>query len=189
MKAVLIGFFAVSSAYTPLPPVARCSRRAVTLGTLSTALPLLCSPLPARAMDLLTPSQMLTAGEYVRDLKEARRGLDPLDDLLALDEDRGYSDARVALRKPPVSGVRKAATKLLAQLPERSETLDAKSKLYEQIKADLGNLDEACKPDASHDRAASSLEELRTHLDAFVAGLRIDEPPNPDPPAEPYKPS
>ena len=53
------------------------------------------------------------AGEYLGDVKDARRGLEDLQPLLERSTDSGNEAVRIALRKAPVSGIRKACSKVL----------------------------------------------------------------------------
>ena len=75
------------------PPAAiGTSRRALLAVLLPAAitLPNVLTPLPAFAEtpSLLTPSKMLTAGEYLNDIRAARRGLDELRPLLEVESPR-----------------------------------------------------------------------------------------------------
>ena len=117
----------------------------------------------------LTGSQLLTAGEYLRDLREARRGLEALRPLLARDDDAGYEAARVELRKPPVNGIRKAASKLIALLPE-GDYRKKRDAQYDAIKKTLGSIDDGCRPEAKRDNLSNQLTKLQENLDSFTAG-------------------
>merc|ERR1712087_41073 len=70
------------------------------------------------AADELSGSKALTIGQYMSDVREVRRGLEELQSLLELGEERGNEAFRIALRKPPVSGLRKACSKVLIELDD-----------------------------------------------------------------------
>ena len=150
------------------------SRRVALLAVLTTAI----APLPAFADSPLTPSAMLTAGPYLNDLKAARRGLDELKPLIELNEDRGYESVRIEIRKPPVNGIRKACSKLIALLPEGSPIAKAKGKIYEDIKKDLGAIDFGCSPadrlgSAERPDVLALVAHLQSSLDEIGSGLGI----------------
>ena len=117
----------------------------------------------------LTGSQMLTASEYLTSLREARRGLEALRPLLARNDDAGYEAVRVELRKPPVNGIRKAASKLVALLPE-GDYRKKRDAQYDAIKKTLGSIDDGCRPEAKRDDLPGQLTMLEDDLDTFTAG-------------------
>ena len=117
---------------------------------------------------------MLTAGQYLNDIKAARKGLDDFKPLLALNEDRGYEAVRVELRKAPVSGIRKACSKLITLLPEGSATAKAKTKIYDDIKKELGQLDDGCREGvSSRPDLLAIVEAMQANLDAMGTGLGV----------------
>lgn len=132
--------------------------------------------LPAAAAEEapLTGSQLLTAGEYLRDLRDARKGLDALKPLLEENTDSGYEKARLELRKPPVSGIRKAASKLITLLPDGSykKTRDAQ---YTAIKASLGAIDDGCRPEAKRGDLLAELAKMQENMDLFTAGYGYEQ--------------
>lgn len=147
------------------------SRRAVCLGGAVA----LCHPTQSVHAAVLTASAALTAGPYLNDVKAARRGLDEVKPLLELEEARGYEAVRVAIRKPPVSGIRKACSKVLQLLPEKSEALKEKTKIYDAIKKDLEAIDNGCRPDVEkRPDLPALLARLQTELDAFGEGLAVN---------------
>lgn len=117
----------------------------------------------------LTGSQMLTASEYLTSLREARRGLEALRPLLARNDAAGYEAVRVELRKPPVNGIRKAASKLVALLPE-GDYRKKRDAQYDAIKKTLGSIDDGCRPEAKRDDLPGQLTKLEDDLDTFTAG-------------------
>ena len=147
-------------------------RRALTASA-ATMLVFTCTTAVAEtAAAPLTPSQMLTAGEYIREIREARRGFDEIVPLLELQEPRGFEAARIAIRKPPISGIRKPCTKLIALLEEGSIKKSREAK-YEAIKKGLERLDGGCRPDADR-TVIDVVQEVRTlqeNLDMFTQGL------------------
>ena len=175
-----------------LPPAASgqhttWSRRAVC------ALPLVL-PLAATAATASTPltaSRQFSVREYVLDLKSARRGLDELTPLLERREVKGYEEARFLLRKPPVNGVRKAASKVLIVLEGDKERLPAKTKDYDDIKIAFGKLDDGCKvaiesamtKEPATPDLIPALDELKAGIDRFVSGFELPKPPPPPVPA------
>lgn len=160
------------------PPILRGSlgprldRRTVLAAASVGVAALSAPPLPAVADAGLTASQMLTAGEYIRDIKDAVRGLEDVRPLLEMKTDAGYEAARIALRKPPVNGIRKPCTKLLALLPEGAERQGRTAK-YELVKKGLETIDTKCRPDI--DRAGvdllKELSLLEDNLTALTSGL------------------
>ena len=165
----------IARALCVLPPCGTappCTTRRAVLA----ALPIAIAPLYARAevASPLTASQMLTAGQWLNDIKAARRGLDEVRPLLEMNEDRGYEAVRVTVRKAPVNGIRKACSKILQLLPENSPALKAKTKLYENIKKTLGELDDGARPDVKpRPDLMKLLTQLQADLDEFAAGLGI----------------
>jgi len=146
--------------------VSLASRRAACAGLLAAPC-LLAAPLTSAAEPLLTASQALTSAQYVSTLKEVRSGLDKLDELIALDEDRGYEASRIALRKEPVKNLRKAASKMIALLPE-GDAKRAQAAAYEKIKANLEALDSGCRPEAGHEAVPEKLGALKGDLDELL---------------------
>lgn len=152
------------------------SRRAVFGTLLPVALATLASPSSTAAVDApaLTPSAMLTAGQYLNDIKQARNGLEEVRPLISLNEERGYEATRITIRKPPVNGIRKACSKLLTLLDEKSATYKAKSQLYDAIKLDLGALDDGCRPDLkTRPDLLALVTKLQSDLDEFGSGLGV----------------
>ena len=114
-------------ATAPRPTVTTCGRRAALLqGTSLLAVTAVMPPLPAGA-EPLSASRMLSARQYIVDLKEAINALDQVRPLLERRDVGGYDAARQALRKQPVFGIRKACSKILIVL-EGDERLKAKTK-------------------------------------------------------------
>ena len=137
---------------------------------------------------LLTPSAMLTAGQYLSDIKAARRGLDDVAPLIVRDSTEGFEAARITIRKEPVNGIRKACSKIIMLLPEGSAGRKEKDKIYESIKKNLETLDNGMRPEAKErpDNLAL-LKTVQMELDAFSEGLGIAaaDPPAPPPPPPP----
>jgi len=176
---------AVQMSCTPTDGVSRRIVLALLLPTIA--------PLPAwsETTSPLTPSAMLTAGQYLNDLRSARRGLDEVRPLLELNEDRGWEAARISIRKPPIALIRKACSKIIQLLPEGSIAAKAKAQIYATIKQDLEDFDNGCRPSdqvKSRPDVLALLGKLQTDLDDFSSGLGIQaaEPtPPPAPPPEP----
>ena len=137
----------------------------------------------------VTPSKLLSIGEYVRDLDDARKGVDALAPL-TIDPANRCEDVRVALRKPLVNGIRKACSKVLLQLEDNASLLAAKTRSYEAVKVEIGNLDEACRGVDSTAKVApptaadlsNRVAALSRSLEDFTNGLKKPDPP---PEAEP----
>merc|ERR1719310_223617 len=150
------------------------------------ALPLAVLPLAATTATPLSASRVFSVREYVLDLKAARRGLDELTPLLERREPNTYEEARILLRKPPVNGVRKAASKILIVLEGEKEWLPAKTKAYENIKLAFAKLDDGCKVGVESAMTNTKttpdllpvLDELKAGINLFVSGLEL---PKPDP--------
>lgn len=107
----------------------------------------------------LTPSAELTAREFLVDVREARRGLVDVEPLV---ESGSFKDVRLALRAAPISGIRKACSKIIRQMSEGSPLQKAKTAEYEAIKTSLGTIDEACKPEKEKETVpADLLKEVR----------------------------
>ena len=131
---------------------------------------------------------MLTAGQYLNDIKAARRGLDDVAPLIVRDSTEGFEAARITIRKEPVNGIRKACSKIIMLLPEGSAGRKEKDKIYESIKKNLETLDNGMRPEAKErpDNLAL-LKTVQMELDAFSEGLGIAaaDPPAPPPPPPP----
>ena len=171
-------------ALSPLPPPARTGAiHAGVLGRralLTTTAGALVGGGGGRASAVeappLTASQLLSAAEYVRDLREARRALSGLRPLLERADASGYEATRIELRKPPVNTIRKACSKLVALLDE-GEYKRRRSAQYEAIKAALGALDDGCRPDAKRDGLdlPGLLGALERGIDEFTEGYGIEQ--------------
>ena len=175
------------ASWTPrsAPPVMApitVGRRACCLGLGALAL-----PSAAFADPVLTPSAMLTAGQYLNDLKAAGRGLADVRPLLELNEDRGYEAARIAIRKEPVNMIRKACSKVLALIKDGgdSRVLAEKTAVYDAIKEGLGALDYNCRPEINpRPDTLKILAKLEDDVASFGVGLGISsDAPNDAPPA------
>jgi hypothetical protein len=171
--ALFVLFAALSPAALRTAPI---GRRVVCFSGLTAASAVL--PCSAATMEPLTASAKLTAREYVATLQDARRGLEEVRPLLELKEDRGYEAARIALRQAPVSGIRKACSKLLLLVADGSETKALKTKQYDAIKAGLGDLDQGCRPEVTKDNAKllQLLTKLEGDLNGFGDGLGLVDP-------------
>lgn len=177
-------FLSCSSTAWTLPSVsvqrahAPLQRRQLCEGAIALGMGLLLRPVRVSAEAApLTSSQMLTVGQYLVDLREARRGCELLKPDLELQEESAYAAVRIALRKPPIAGIRKAANKIVLQL-DGGSLKSTKEKQYEAIKDSLGALDDACRPgmDRSVDTLAL-LSRLEVQLDAFIDGFGIAAAP------------
>ena len=153
------------------------SRRAVAASAASAVAVAAASPTSAASPVLagVTPAKALTIGEYVRDLKSARAAVQALAPLLDGGVDN-YERVRVDLRKPPANGIRKASTKILAQL-EGTNLYSEKSAQYEEIKTSLAALDDGCRLQAKTPppQLVAEAEKLATLLDAFAQGCGATE--------------
>ena len=176
-SAVTLAACVLPQRFAPSPeplcaPQTATSRRAL----LAVLLPAAAMPLPsfAETASPLTPSAMLTAGQWLNDLKRARNGVSELRPLVARGEDRDYEAVRVNIRKPPVNGIRKACSKVLMLLPENSPAFKEKNKVYEDIKKDLEELDAGCKPDLkTRPDLVALLSKFETDLESFGSGLGV----------------
>ena len=114
----------------------------------------------------------------MNDLRAARSALQTeITPLLELKEDRGYEATRVTIRKPPINGIRKAASKVVKLLEENgnAEFAKEKNKVYDSIKASLGAIDDGCRPDlARRPDLLGLLGKLVSDLDEFGKGLGIE---------------
>ena len=129
-------------------------RRQFCISAFSGALAVGAVPRSLRAADEpLSASTMLTVGQYLNDLREARRGCERVAPYLEQNDENGYEAARRELRKPPISGIRKAASKALKELNDGTSLKGLKEKQYEGIKAALGA-----------DEVAVSLDELEQKM-------------------------
>ena len=141
---------------------AMVDRRAFLSGATAAAL-FTAAPHAATATTLtlsgLMPSAELTAREFLVDVREARRGLVDVEPLV---ESGSFKDVRLALRAAPISGIRKACSKIIRQMNEGSPLQKAKTAEYEAIKTSLGAIDEACKPEKEKETVpADLLKEVR----------------------------
>merc|ERR1712066_1197671 len=119
--------------------------------------------------------KMLTIGQYLVDLKEARLGLKPLVPLVESASPKDCEQFRVELRKPPLQGIRKACSKALFQLDEKSALRASKEQQYTDIKKSLGLLDDACREgvDRSGKDLPGMLSTLGDQIAAFESGFGI----------------
>lgn len=171
-------------------PTPLATRRAV-LATAASALPLVVQPHAVHALAVapvagLSGSQMLTVGEYIQDIREARRGLEPIRSLLELQEERSFEAARIELRKPPVNNIRKPVSKTLGLL-EAGPFKSAREAEYELVKKQLTVVDDLCRPGTDADKrrsAPAELTALEDALDRFSSAF-MPPPPPPPPPAAP----
>merc|ERR1712087_8310 len=120
------------------------------------------------AADELSGSKALTIGQYMSDVREVRRGLEELQSLLELGEERGNEAFRIALRKPPVSGLRKACSKVLIEL-DGTSMASSKQRIYTDMKASLAALDDGARPGLKKKPAemVAELNKLESLLDTF----------------------
>lgn len=127
----------------------------------------------------LGASVKLTIGQYLVDLREARFRLKPLIPLVQSGSSSSCKEFRVELRKDPLSGIRKACSKILLQLDEKSELRALKERQYEDIKKSLALVDDACRE--SVDRSKMDLVGMVTKLSddirAFEDGFGISVAP------------
>eukprot|EP00316_Scyphosphaera_apsteinii_P016946 CAMPEP_0119311440 /NCGR_PEP_ID=MMETSP1333-20130426/22424_1 /TAXON_ID=418940 /ORGANISM="Scyphosphaera apsteinii, Strain RCC1455" /LENGTH=183 /DNA_ID=CAMNT_0007315809 /DNA_START=34 /DNA_END=585 /DNA_ORIENTATION=- len=119
-----------------------------------------------------TPARLLTIGEYLVDIREARRALEQLQPLIELDTNAGKEAVRIGLRKTPVNGIRKACSKVLVQL-DGSSLQAAKQAEYDAIKGSIAVLDDGCRPTStqSSDGLVAELQRLEGLLDQFANGF------------------
>jgi hypothetical protein len=154
-------------------PAGFTTRRSVLV-----ALPAAAALLPSLAASAateapaLTPATLAYIEPYLTDLTAARRGLAEVRTLLELNEDRGFEAVRVTIRKPPLSGIRKACSKVIKELPLDSTVLKSKTALYDSIKVKLEAIDGGCRPglDKRPD-LLGMVAQLEADLDAFGDGL------------------
>lgn len=161
---------------TASPLVSR--RRACAAAGAAVGLALVGSGTATAAEPTLTASQLLTVGQYLVDLREARGGLTLVAPLFDKQEEESYEAVRIALRKPPVSGIRKAASKVINELAD-GELKKSKESQYKAIKDSLGALDDACRPgvDRSKFGYKAEVERLEGLLDAFSRDLGVSPDP------------
>ena len=164
-----------TSSVIPSPPRVDgfVTRRSVlvTLPAAATLLPALTARAATEA-PAFTPATLAYMEPYLLDLTAARRGLDEVRTLLELNEDRGYEAVRITIRKPPLSGIRKACSKVIAQLPLESSVLKSKSALYDSIKVKLEAIDGGCRPGLEkRPDLVAMVAQLQADLDAFGEGL------------------
>ena len=131
----------------------------------------------------VSSSAMLTVGQWIGDVRGARKGLEEMKPLLELGEESGNEAVRLGLRKPPVNAIRKACSKVLIEL-EGSSLAPSKQKVYDDVKLSLGRLDEMARPGLQTPpaEAVQELGRLEALLDSFAAGLAPPPPPPPPPP-------
>jgi len=143
-------------------------RRAALGLAISSAPVMLRSAHAGNAPAELSGSKALTIGQYMGEVREARRGLEELQALLELGEERGNEAFRIALRKPPVSGIRKACSKVLLEL-EGTSLAPQKQRTYADLKVSLNALDIGARPGLQKKPAelVDALKELESLLDAF----------------------
>eukprot|EP00967_Tisochrysis_lutea_P109064 scaffold169390_cov31-Tisochrysis_lutea.AAC.5 len=132
-------------------------------------------PVHAGTLPGVSPSKLLTIGEYLNDIRSARAGVLGLTPLLETGQ-QGYERARVELRKPPSNGIRKAATKILLQL-EGTELYEVKIAQYDKIKTSLAALDDGCRPSSGTQPAAmvGEAEKLAALLQEFGEGFPVKD--------------
>ena len=98
--------------------------------------------------------------------------------LLEKRDSRGYEEARLALRTPPINGIRKAASKILIVL-EGDERLAGKAKDYDAAKVALGKLDAGCKEAFEQNKTPDLLPivgELQASIDSLISGFEFKPP-------------
>eukprot|EP00966_Prymnesium_polylepis_P182667 4232200-Prymnesium_polylepis.1 len=117
----------------------------------------------------VSPSKMLTIGQYLEDLREARLGLKLLVPLVEGASASDCEEIRQGLRKPPVQNVRKAASKSIMQLDEKSQLRTTKDAQYTAIKKSLGALDDACRDGV--DRSKLDLPGMLATLSDQIAAF------------------
>merc|ERR1712087_383298 len=144
------------------------TRRALSLTVTSVPLVMVRSAHAGSAMDELSGAKALTIGQYMSQVREARRGLEELQTLLELGEERGNEAFRIALRKPPVSGLRKACSKVILEL-EGASMASSKQRIYTDMKASLAALDDGARPGLQKKPAemVAELNKLESLLDTF----------------------
>jgi hypothetical protein len=176
--AATVRYPSIAGARSSQPIVSVARRDACWMGAAAALLAGGGMPTSASAAAALTGSQLLTAGQYLNDLGAARLALkNEVSPLLELKEDRGYEATRVTIRKPPINGVRKAASKVVKLLEENGATELAKEKnmVYDSIKASLGAIDDGCRPElAKRPDLLGLLNKLIDDLDTFGKGLGIE---------------
>lgn len=160
----------------PLHRRQACQTAAAALGGALLAGPTFTYPAQAEE---LGASVKLTIGQYLVDLREARRGLKLLVPLLESGSDDDCLQLRQELRKQPIFGIRKAATKVLAQLDEKSELRVVKEQQYQDIKKSLTLVDDACRErvDRSAMDTVGMLNTLGDQIQAFETGFGIGVQP------------
>ena len=128
-------------------------------------------------MPPVSASKLLTIGQYLVDVKEARQGVKPL---LPLVQSPGPSSTdcerlRMELRKPPLQGIRKACNKCILQLEEGSPLRATKETQYTAIKKSLASVDDACREgvDRSQLDLPAMLATLGEQLKEFETGFGI----------------
>ena len=135
-------------------------------------------PFQAIAEPPLTASQMLTAGQYLNDLSDARAALKAdVAPLIERQDGPGYDAVRITIRKPPINSVRKACSKVVKLLEDNGmkDQAKAKDKVYESIKVGLGAIDDGCRPDLEkRPDLMALLTKLEDDLAQFGEGLGIE---------------
>merc|ERR1719181_2112535 len=104
----------------------------------------------------LSPAQLLSVGQYIPDLRDARRALDGVRLLAERDDERGYEEVRQALLTVPINGIRKAASKVLKEIKDDGYRAQRTAQ-YETIKQYLTVIDDKARPGA--DRSGVNLPE------------------------------
>ncbi|KAL1529870.1 hypothetical protein AB1Y20_000800 [Prymnesium parvum] len=170
LPALILGAQALSM---PLPRREVCRSAALVIGAAGLAG---TSCIRAAGADQLGASKMLTIGQYLEDLREARNSLPRLQPLLENPSETSCKAFRVELRKAPFSGIRKACSKVILVLDEKSTLRSTKEQQYEDIKQSLGSIDDACRDgvDRSSLDLVGMLTTMGDRLQAFEKGFGID---------------
>lgn len=166
----------ISTTAVPKMQAASPSRRVLLAAAIAAVAPV---PAFAETMSPLTPSAMLTAGEWLNDIKAAKLGLAELKPLLEQNDDSGYEAVRINIRKAPLNGIRKACSKIIALLPDGAAKA-SKSKTYDKIKKGLEALDGGCRPEVTaRGDLLGMLATLEADLGSFGEGLGVVAAPSP----------
>ena len=160
----------------PAPPLLLDRRAALSSlgGALAAAITLPVASAHA-AGAALTPSAMLTAGQWLNDLKSASKGLESIPPLLERGDDPAYEAIRIAIRKAPVNGIRKACSKIILLVKDGGDKklLAEKEELYASIKVGLEALDIGSRP-AEEGRTRPDLQKILSKLQDDVAAFGKD---------------
>ena len=106
-------------------------------------------------------------------MSDARRSLDKLVPLIEENTQDAKLEARTALRKPPANGVRKACSKIIAELEPGTLLYREKESQYASIKRGLGSLDDGLREQstAGTEELLAELDRLGESMDAFANGF------------------